>query len=705
MTQTAGETVGTAEPAGTGGDAGGGPARPDRLARTLRWAKWVAVAVWLVALVASAPLAGKLSGQERNDAASQLPAHSASLRVLQLQQRYQGNRPDVAVVVYHRDGGLTGADRTAIKAAATALGRAGLPGEGTVAAPAFARDTAAIQVPITRGPHVSEVDDVAALRSRVGHGGGGLEIRVAGGPAYNADNSKALDGLDHTLLYAAAGVVIVLLLLTYRSPVLWLLPLVSVGLGLRVAQAASYEFARHGGTVSSLAAGILTVLAFGAGTDYALLLIARYREELTRHTDRHEAMSVALRRSSGAVVASAGTVMAAMLCLLAASFGTTKGLGPVLAIGVAGALLAMLTLLPALLVVLGRWVFWPLVPRAGAGPHRGRGPWARLGTALSRRPRTAWLVTVLALLALGGGLAGLRFDVNPSDQFRHRPDSVTGQQWLDDAFPARAADPVVIVTSAADAQAARRAAAGTPGIAGATVAGRLGDRVEVDATLRHDTYSNAAFDTVTALRHRLATAAPGSEVGGSTAIQLDVRNATTRDDEVLVPLILAVILVILCLLLRAVVSPLLLMATVVLSFAASYGASTLLLTHVFGLHGVNPVIPLYAFLFLVALGVDYNIFLMHRAREESGVDGLRAGMVRALSTTGGVITSAGLVLAGTFAVLVTLPLADFLAVGLTVALGVLLDTFVVRSILVPALHLDTGDRAWWPSRRRAPAAR
>jgi RND superfamily putative drug exporter len=690
-----------AEPSGLIDGDGGGAGGPGRLARALRWAKWVVLAVWLVLLVVSAPLAGKLTGQERNDAASQLPAHSASLRVLQLQQRYQGNRPDVAVVVYHRAGGLTDTDRTRIRAEAVVIARAGLPGEGTVPEPTFARDAAAVQVPITHAPNVSEIGDVAALRQRVGHGGGGLEVRVAGSPAYNLDNNEALDGLGNTLLYAAAAVVIVLLLLTYRSPVLWLLPLLSVGLGLRVAQAASYEFARHGGTVSSLAAGILTVLAFGAGTDYALLLISRYREELTRHPDRHQAMAVALRRSSGAIVASAGTVMAAMLCLLAARFGTTKGLGPVLAIGVAGALLAMLTLLPALLVVLGRWVFWPLVPRVSAGPRRVRGPWARLGGALRRRPRTAWLVTALALLALGGGLAGVRFDVDPANQFRHRPDSVLGQQWLDSAFPEQASEPVVIVTSAAHAEAARRAAAGIPGIGGATVAGRLGDRVEVDATLRHDTYSNAAFDSVATLRDRLATAAPGSLVGGATAIQLDVRDATTRDDRVLVPLILVVILVILCLLLRAVVSPLLLMATVVLSFGASYGASTFLLTHVFGVAGVSPVIPLYAFLFLVALGVDYNIFLMHRAREESGVDGLRAGMVRALSTTGGVITSAGLVLAGTFAVLVTLPLTDFVAVGLTVALGVLIDTFVVRSILVPALHLDLGNRAWWPSRRRS----
>lgn len=687
-----GETVEAAEVAG-------GAGRPDRLARALRWAKWVVLAVWLVLLVVSTPLAGKLSGQERNDATAQLPARSESLQVYQLQQRYQGNRPDVAIVVYHRAGGLTDGDRSRIKADATALGRARLPGEGTVPPPRFATDTAAVRVPITHGTDVSEEDDVTALRQRVGHGGGGLEIRVAGAPAYNADHNTALNGLDHTLLYAAAGVVIVLLLLTYRSPVLWLLPLASVGLGLRVAQAASYEFARHGGIVTSLAAGILTVLAFGAGTDYALLLIARYREELHRYADRHEAMAVALRRSSGAVVASAGTVIVAMLCLLAASFGTTKGLGPVLAIGVAAALLAMLTLLPALLVVLGRWVFWPLVPRAGAGPHRVRGPWARLGGALGRRPRTAWVVTVLALLALGGGLVGLRFDVDPADQFQHRPDSVVGQQWLDDAFPAQAADPVVILTSASDAEAARRAAAGTAGISGAVVGGRVGERVEVDATLRHDTYADSSFSAVTSLRQRLSSAAPGSLVGGSTAVQLDVRDATTRDDKVLVPLILAVILVILCLLLRAVVSPLLLMATVVLSFGASLGVSVQVLTHVFGLRGVNPVIPLYAFLFLVALGVDYNIFLMHRAREESGVDGLRVGMVRALATTGGVITSAGLVLAGTFAVLVTLPLNDFLAVGLTVALGVLIDTFVVRSVLVPALHLDLGDRAWWPSRR------
>jgi RND superfamily putative drug exporter len=501
----------------------------------------------------------------------------------------------------------------------------------------------------------------------------------------------------------------VLLLLIYRSPVLWLLPMLAVTGGLFTAQAAITLLARAGAlTVTDLSAGILNVLVFGAATDYALLLIARYRDELHTTSDHRQALAAAVRAATPAIAASGATVIAAMLCLLAATINSNRGLGPVAALGIAGGLLASLTLLPALLAVTGRRVFWPRTPHtdAAAGnvagtaghlaaPKPSSGMWVGLGTLIARRPRLVWVLTALVLAAGSVGLVDARLGLPQDGAFRGAAPTVVGQRLLDAHFPPGASAPALILTDTTASGAVQRAATATPGVVAVTPAERSGSRTLLRATLADEPDSAAAEQSVTALRDRLA-GVPGARalVGGTTAVRLDSARGAAHDRAVVMPLVLAVVLLVL--LLRAVVAPLVLLATVVLSYAAALGVSVALF-RALGLAGTDPSVPLYAFLFLVALGVDYNIFLMTRIREETLQHGTRAGTLRGLALTGGVITSAGLVLAATFTTLTVLPLVVLTETGLAVALGVLLDTLLVRSLLVPALTLDLGRRTWWPS--------
>ena len=502
--------------------------------------------------------------------------------------------------------------------------------------------------------------------------------------------------------------VIVLLLLTYRSPVLWLLPILSAGVALTVAQAVIYLLTQHANlTVNGQSEGILVVLVIGASTDYALLLIARYREELRRHADRHEAMAVALRRAGPAIIASGLTVVAGMLCLLAAESNDISGLGPVAAIGIGVGLIAMITLLPALLVVFGRWVFWPIRPGYGSAEPTSRGVWSRVGQAIGRRPRTVWLVTAI-LLGIGAlGLIG--FKIGPltvAQSFRGTPPSITAQNVLAEHFPAGSGEPVQVIANAGSAGQVRAALAATDGVASVTPPAIKDGRAFLQATTTMPPDSQAAYTLVDKVRTTVH-AIPGADakVGGGTAINKDVESAAAHDRDLLIPLILGVVLLILGVLLRAIVAPLVLIATVVLSFASALGISALFFKHVFGFAGADTGMPLFVFVFLVALGIDYNIFLMTRVREESIRSGTRRGALTGLAATGGVITSAGLVLAGTFAMLSTLPLVEFTEIGFAVALGVLLDTIIVRSVLVTALTLDIGRRIWWPSRLANPESR
>ena len=536
----------------------------------------------------------------------------------------------------------------------------------------------------------------------------GLSMNVTGPAGYAADMSNAFKGIDGTLLYAAVAVVVVILLLTYRSPFVWLLPVMSAGIALTAAEAVIYLFAKHAGlVVNAESAGILTVLVFGAGTDYALLLVARYREELRRHADRHEAMAIALRRAAPAILASASTVIAGLLCLLAAETNSTRGLGPVAAIGVFVGLAAMITLLPALLVTAGRWIFWPVRPAAGSPEPTSTGVWARIGGRISRRPRQVWLGTALALAALGCGMLGLHASgLTEKQSFRGTNSSIVGEDILARHFPAGVGSPVVVVANpgrVAQVEAVLRA---TPGIAAVAPPLVKGGLAFLEGTLTSNPASPAAYRTVEAVRTAVH-AVPGAHalVGGDSAVNLDVQNAARHDRDLIIPIILVVVFVILALLLRAVLAPVLLMATVGLSFAAAMGVSALVFDYVFGIPASDSAFPLFVFVFLVALGIDYNIFLMTRVREETHMHGTRAGALKGLAATGGVITSAGFVLAGTFAVLGTLPVTAFAEIGFAVAFGVLLDTLVVRSILVTALNLDLGDRIWWPFRVPAQAVK
>jgi putative drug exporter of the RND superfamily len=688
------------------GSAQTGPAGPggtNRLTAFIcgRRSKWVIVVFWLLVVAALGSLAGKLQGAEKNDASSYLPGSAESTQELNEQSAFQSKNYNPALVVYVRDSGITAADLA--KAQADARSFASLPAvDGRVAPPVVSKDRRAIETVIGSdlgynadlSGFISTVQDTAAKNAD------GLSVYV-GGPAASAnDELKIFKGIDSTLLYSALGVVIVLLLLTYRSPVLWLLPIIAAGVALTASEAIIYLLTQHANlTVNGQSGGILVVLVIGASTDYALLLVARYREELRRHEDRHQAMAVALRRAGPAIIASGLTVVTGMLCLLAAESNDISGLGPVAAVGVSVGLIAMITLLPALLVVFGRWVFWPVKPRYGSPEPTRRGVWARVGKAISRSPRTVWMVTAILLAAGSLGLIGFRFGtLTAAQSFRGTQPSVTAQNVLAAYFPAGSGEPVQVISTAASGDEVAAALAKTPGIASVTPPVTRDGLAFVQATMSPAPDSPAAYTLVDTIRTTLH-AIPGADakVGGGTAVNKDVESAAAHDRDVLIPLILGVVLIILALLLRAIVAPLLLIATVVLSFGSALGISSLFFKHVFGFAGADTSVPLFVFVFLVALGIDYNIFLMTRVREESIRSGTWRGALTGLAATGGVITSAGLVLAGTFAVLGTLPLVEFTEIGFAVALGVLIDAIVVRSVLVTALTLDVGRHMWWPS--------
>jgi RND superfamily putative drug exporter len=672
-----------------------------------RRTKWAVLAFWLIVVAVAGPLSGKLTGAEKNDAQSWLPAKAESTQVLKLQSTFQSPNVFPAVVVYDRPSGLTAADRH--KALLEAGAFAGVPGavQHRIAGPFFAADGKAAQtlVPVNLGSKGwnGATAAVDKLRSIAQSNGGGLSVHIAGPLGSAADSAKSFSGIDTTLLFATLAVVIVLLLITYRSPALWLLPVITAAIALTSAEALIYLLAVHAGlTVNGQSAGILNVLVFGAGTDYALLLTARYREELRRHEDRHEAMAVALRRAGPAIIASAGTVIISLLTLTIAELNSTKGMGPVLAIGVGVALAAMITLLPALLVIFGRWIFWPVRPRFGSAEPTSSGLWARVGRRVAVRPRVVWVSTALVLAAMAVGLTGLKASgLTAAQSFSgHHPDSVVGQQVLDKNFPAGVGQPVVVVGNAvASTTQLRTAFAGVPGITAVTLPQVHGSHAFLEGTLTMPPDSQAAYTTIDRVRAAVH-AVPGAHalVGGNTAVNLDVQRAAAHDRNVIIPLILAVVFVILALLLRAIIAPIMLIATVVLSFAAALGVSALVFSHVFHFGGADTSFPLFVFVFLVALGIDYNIFLMTRVREETKRYGTRRGALIGLAATGGVITSAGAVLAGTFAVLGTLPITFLAEIGFAVAFGVLLDSIIVRSILVTALNLDIGSKIWWPSR-------
>ncbi|MDP9239234.1 MAG: MMPL family transporter, partial [Actinomycetota bacterium] len=505
-----------------------------------------------------------------------------------------------------------------------------------------------------------------------------------------------------------------------RSLVLWLVPLICAGMAYTLAQGVVYLLAKHAGlTVNGQSQGILTVLVFGAGTDYALLLISRYREELRRHESKYAAMRRALRGAAPAILASGTTVIIGLLCLLFSELNSNKSLGPVGAVGIAAALLVMLTFLPALLLF-GRWLFFPFIPRYGSPSHEESGLWGRVSRLVGRRPRWSWAATAIVLLILAAFSTTLTAEgISQNDSLTKKTEAVLGQSVLTRHFPSGSGSPEAIIAKASSACQVIEAAKATPGVASVAAfppgsnltctrslpSGKyappkvVDGLVEIDAVLAADPGSPAGDATVERLRDRVhQVKGADALVGGGTSANLDVQKASQRDRTVIIPIVLLVILLILSLLLRAIVAPLLLVATVVLSFTATLGVCALVFTHIFHFAGADSAFPLFTFIFLVALGIDYNIFLMTRVREETLAHGTRPGILKGLAVTGGVITSAGVVLAATFSVLGVLPLVFLTELGFAVAFGVLMDTLLVRSVLVPALSYDIGKRIWWPSR-------
>jgi RND superfamily putative drug exporter len=679
-----------------------------------RWTKWVVLALWLVVVALAGPLAGKLTGVQKNDNSAWLPGNAEATQVAELQKRFQPDEIAPAVIVYERAAGITADDRAKAAQDVQSFGRIdGVAGQ--VVGPVPAEDGQALQVivPVEIDSEGWEkiVGVVDEIKSTTQAGANGLDVYLTGPAGFAADSAEAFEGIDGALLYTTLAVVTIILLVTYRSPVLWLLPIMAAGVALTSSQAVIYLLAKNAGlTVNAQSAGILTVLVFGAGTDYALLLVARYREELRRHEDRHEAMALALHRAGPAIIASAATVALGMSCLALAEMNSTKGLGPVAAIGIVVGLLAMITLLPALLVIFGRWLFWPIRPKAGSAEPTATGIWARLGRGVARRPRPVWVVTALVLGVMSLGLFQLDAKgLSTADSFVDKPASVTGGEALARHFAAGQGQPVTVIGNATAADDITQALADTDGVTQVAEPVVNGDLVQVDGTLRDAPDSPAAQEVIERVRDSVhALDGADAKVGGTTALIVDMNDANQHDNRLIIPLVLLVVLIILGLLLRSIVAPLLLIATVVLSFGAALGVSALVFKYLFGFPGADSSFPLFVFVFLVALGIDYNIFLMTRVREEAQQHGTRRGALIGLAATGGVITSAGLVLAGTFSALASLPLVGFVQIGFAVAFGVLLDTLVVRSVLVTALNLDIGRWMWWPSKltavRDAPAA-
>ncbi len=796
-----------------------------------RRTKWVVFAVWFLAIFIAfgTELPDKFADAESNEATSYLPGDAESTHALEATESLQKGELAPAVIVYRRESGLTPADRRTIVedveamteekflgviadgATAAAGGKA--PGtSGAVQQAPAAGQTAecATSTTIVPGqpagyePFVGPVcskdgkaaiitsyikaegegdrilDPVKEWRDIVSDPGGGLEVKITGGAGFSADAIEVFEGLNGTLLVAALSLVIFLLIVIYRSPMFFFIPLAAVIFAELLSRSIGYGVSELGVTINGQSSSIMSVLVLGAGTDYALLLVARYREELHRTIDRHEAMRTALASAGPAIFASAATVIAALLCLTIAEVNGTAGLGPIAAIGIACAALSMLTLLPALLTIFGRRAFWPFVPHTsetapsadqvsdrarrriieGSGfgafarvflacllvlvllplvllnwilhrisgrripsvivgpldravftPYEVRrhrlehavdathGFWKRVGDRVALSPHRVMGGSIAILLIFCAGFAFFSTDLTSEDSYRTEVESVEGQHLLDRSFPSgTTALTDVVVDTPSKVEAVRQSVAQVDGVDSVSQPVAEGPPgVLVQATLAPNPYSTEAYDLIEPIREAAREASPSALVGGPTAVEFDVRDAAGRDSILIPPIILVVVFLILVGLLRAVAAPLVLVGTVILSFLAALGVGYFVFDVIFGFPGSDPSLPLFAFVFLVALGVDYNIFLIARAREETLKHGSEQGILRALAVTGGVITSAGIVLAGTFSVLAVLPLTFLTEIGFVVAFGVLLDTFLVRSVLVPSIALTMGDKFWWPS--------
>ena len=666
---------------------------------------------WGLALFIAA-LGGALLGLIPESASAQqspvvLPPSAESVRATELIKQFPGgDAAPVLLVISRADGAaLSPDDLAAAKQARDRM--AGVT--GVIAAPGPpiipSTDGQAAVAPVALDPDLNGFalsDTVTGLRDAARDGlTDGLVANVTGGPAFGADIANSFAGANINLLAVTGAVVALLLIITYRSPVLWLVPLLVIAFADRIGAvtgAAVAEATGLGGDGSTT--GITSVLVFGAGTNYALLLISRYREELRREPAHRQALRTAVRFAGPAIVASNATVVLALLSLLLASSPTTRSLGVQAASGLVVAAIFVLLVLPPLLALFGPKLFWPFIPRAGSAEITTTGAWHRVADWVSGHAGRVTVASILVLGILATGLIGIPVGLSLIDQFRVRADSVTGFKTLSAHFPGGLTDPTRVIAQTDRTDAVQAALAATPGIASITPAG-VSDtglsqwQVVLDATPASD----AAFTTVAVIRDSVHEADPGALVGGSDATALDTKNTAVRDRWVVIPAILIVVLAVLYALLRAVLAPLVLVATTTLSTLAALGMGGWVSVHLLGFPALDNTTPLFAFLFLVALGVDYTIFLVTRAQEETPLYGTRGGIVRAVSATGAVITSAGIVLAAVFAVLGVLPLIALTQLGIIVGLGILLDTFVVRTVVIPALFTLIGPAIWWPAFR------
>jgi len=689
------------------------------------------IAVFVPLLVAGWIARSHLDEVTSAGQSSFLPASAESTSVIkELSSQSSVGESIPVLIIFERDGGLTEADKKAIGKIGDGLGRLEIVGASRVLdpfSPSFREltggggavvrgvgpvskdgEAALVALTIDAAKRDAIVDGVRDIRQYLrGHEIDGVSAHVTGPAGIAADLERIADQAGKVLLFATVGLVLVLLLVVYRSPLLALLPLVVVGTGYVIACAITYLLIKAGLIVANTEGTmLLLVLIFGAGTDYSLLLVHRYREQLEAGRDSAEALPLALATTAPAIAASAGTVIAAMLVLLVADLESTRWLGPILAIGIAVMLVSSLTLLPALLSLMGRRAFWPTREFERRPPPR---IWSGAAALVRRRSGTLIVAIVAALAVLAAGNLTSHGTIGFGQGETKPTDSSAGNDVLDAHFPPGLGSPLTAVLNQDLSSRQLRRIEALPDIRLAVPGPPLqgSDRAVAFIVLDGDPYSSEAADAVIRLRRELRAIDPSVQVGGIPAENLDIETTNERDTKLIVPLVLLLVGLILAIVLRAILAPVYLILTVVLSFAATLGLVTFLFTEVFGSDGIAFNLVLLSFIFLVALGIDYNIFLMARAREESARAGTREGTLDALVTTGGVVTGAGLILAGTFATLALLPLEELVQIGVTVSLGVLIDTFVVRALLVPAITYRLGERAWWPSSgapdRRPPA--
>ncbi len=698
---------------------------------TVRLVALGALLVWLAVSGIGGPLVGRLSEVQKNDNASFLPAKAESTEVMNEVAKFSDTESLPFIIVMEGNGKVSTDQQAAAQRFVAALPglTLDLPGEPTlsdyltetpkVAIPSQDGSALLLVVPMNAVTSAETIGDTAplfaaadALRAaaKTELAPSGLTPYLTGPGGVTADFVTAFAGIDGILLVVALCVVFLILLIVYRSPILPIAVLLTAVFGLAAAALVVFPLAKNDVIgLSGQSQGILSILVVGAATDYALLLVSRYKEELHDEESTWVAMKKAWRGAVEPIVASAATVILGLLCLLLSDLGNTSGLGPVGALGIAGALISALTFLPAVLLLIGRAAFWPAIPRLDhvhAQDKIGtRGLWGRVAALVGSHPRRTWVLTLTGLLALAAFLPTLKADgVSQSDIFLDKVESVTGQDVLAKHFPAGSGSPIQVLTPEGKVEAVLTALGQEDGVndpyAGAAPGARpkvVDGQALVQATLTEAADSPAATDVVKRLRTDLDSVGDDVLVGGQTAMSLDVLEASNRDLRTVIPAILVVIFVVLALLLRSLVAPLVLVVANVVSFAATMGVAAIVFNHVFDFPGSDPSTPLYGFVFLVALGIDYSIFLMTRVREEAAEQGTRRGVLVGLAVTGGVITSAGVVLASTFSALAVLPILFLVQIAFIVAFGVLLDTLVVRSLLVPALSHDIGRRIWAPS--------